>query len=374
MSTIFDKMKNRFYKSKESEEKAISVTTDKNEVASRKKSSMFESPSVSPVKTQRQEINDAIKRYKDLEVAQERIYDKEDELFEEEVFSKLDFRKIEKPHDRNLGRVFINLIRNDYYGKIYDRIEEIFEEDTSILDSDKESQLIEKIADGYEKESSKKLFETLKERLIKDIDGKYMTLNNGVSFDEITNGMIKAIIGEIKYDIKIKSQIIPEKIGIKAALLRSLNSDVLLPEDLHEKQEYEDKDDFIKKQKDDIVGDLESCINNTSFTKTESEFKKDYLRKVILEATALMGDDTLDNIKNMHEQDIEEGKVNPNASKLERIRGSKVLEFFKQGYDKISKNNRSNKTFIYYDKDKKQTIFADGEVKEQEHDKDDNTI
>ena len=308
-----------------------------------------ESKEESIIKTPIQEVNEAIEKYKKLIREELDLQKKSNEIYEKLVYSKV---KYPLKKGRNVGKLFLELIRDDYLPQMVDIIEDLYEEDESILEKSNEDTTIEKIKKKSTKESIITIEQSIKEEIFKLLESRDIDLDSETTIDELVDSFIISMFKEFKSLYKIQSEIVPEKMGIRYALIRALNPDVVLPKKIN--GIYEDAEDYKKKEKASIIHNLTECIKNTTFTPTEETVVTSVVEKAIIEAEALMGENVdLEGIKQLNSEDIAAGRVNPYSSKLERKRLSKTLSFFGTGIQLISRDNKTNKIFIYFDEDSK---------------------
>lgn len=334
-----------------------------------------ESKEESIIKTPIQEVNEAIEKYKKLISDESGLITASDELYEKLIYSRVKYPLIK---ERNVGKLYLELIIVDYLPQMKDIIEDLYEEDESILEKSNEDTTIEKIKKKSTKESMTTIEQSIKERIFELIESKDIAPDRKITTDEFVDELVDSFIISMfrgfKSLYKIQSEIVPEKMGIRYALIRALNPDVVLPKKLN--GIYEDADDYRKKEKASIIHNLTECIRNATFTPTERKVETSRVKKGIIEAKALMGGNVdLEGIKKLNSDDIAAGRVNPNATKLERDKLNKVKQFLEKGIGVISEENKTNKMFIYEEvskseKTKKQndgrdesirTLFLEGE-------------
>ena len=218
-----------------------------------------ESKEESIIKTPIQEVNEAIEKYKKLIREELDLQKKSNEIYEKLVYSKV---KYPLKKGRNVGKLFLELIRDDYLPQMVDIIEDLYEEDESILEKSNEDTTIEKIKKKSTKESIITIEQSIKEEIFKLLESRDIDLDSETTIDELVDSFIISMFKEFKSLYKIQSEIVPEKMGIRYALIRALNPDVVLPKKIN--GIYEDAEDYKKKEKASIIHNLTECIKNTT--------------------------------------------------------------------------------------------------------------
>lgn len=314
-------------------------------------------------KTPQQEIYEAIEEHKALTRKGKELIKEEKSIRDTTIRSF--YNKIEKSD--KVKDYFTFLIIGTEVEEIYDQVanqvQRLYESDSDIFDITKREEVIQTIKE----KSSNKTSETIEQYIdeaINEIIEKYSI--QGLNKTEMIDTIINNCMTRMELSSKIHSEINAEKVGIRYALINSINKEYELPKELEGK--YEDKEDYIRKQKEAIMEDFGNVLELGAITESEKKALLAVFEKSILEKTVVQADveKSKDIIQQLINQEVKEGKINPKATKFDRDWMERVLINAKKGADRVSSNNKVNTTFIYYDKDNKENVgpyYYDGEEK-----------
>lgn len=354
MNELMEKIK-RFFSERFGKKQEVALLSEgKGDSRREEQTKKFKEGMICEVSTTsyEQEINNAIKRHKDLEREGIRLYEERknlDEKIKENLINEL---------------FFSNDVLKDIKVEINKCMVESFASDETILEGEKREELIEKIKSSYESKSTKTIEEYLTEKIRKY--SKYSSeINNGeMSLDQLINESIELLIQSILLDRRRYSEINAEKVGIAYALTKSINKKCKLPKALTDK--YEDTEDFQNKKEAKVKESIGEARIYGTLTPSEDIIIEELVNKDILDRTAVMGDDNIKDIANkMVKEDIQAGRIKTEATQYHRVWLKTVIENVRKGVYQISVDNKSNMTYIDRD-DNGKAIYLIGE-KQNEH-------
>ncbi len=365
MSKMLDKIKEMFHSLFGKKNKMLPATEESlnSELKPNKKKNFFERiTNIGEHVNEKDEIDTAIQKMQELD--KERIESKKrvDEKYQQNIYSNIGYLG-----DPISGKTALLAEIADSKSELYDIIKSLYDDDKNILLEENSESTIEKIKNvKMSPEQHQTFFEKTYGNLKELINEKNIYIKSGTSLEEFTNNFIESIVFNYKEGLEIGAKVIPEKLGIEYALLRSLHKDAALPDEL--KSVYKDCDEYRAEKKEKIIDNVKETINFTVETPSEKKALGHLFEKGILEQTALMGDSTkaIEIVKNAIMQDRQNGDINPESSQFGRDFLREVINNLAKGARAINPNNKSNEKFTYFNPAKGETMIYDGGIEQQQ--------